>query len=321
MFLPELKSKPEEDISILLKLDNHSSSYLCECGDASDLMVKDCQDIDALFISHTHIDHFINFDQLLRHQIGLQKRVIVCGPEGIMDRVQSKIQGYSWNLIEAGAIIYEIREIIQKNHINRYVLEPPNWELKALGRMNEEYLFDNDRFHVQFAILDHKIPSIAYLFKEKDTIKIDLSQSSYRGGPWINSLKQAFKNNKADAAITIESQIFQAKQLFHLLHIKKGDSLGVIMDHAANPSNHEKIKHLFYNCNKVFIESFYKEADKELATLNFHSFSKESGRIMHESAVKEAIPVHFSRKYKADERQELIEEFKAAFSAVKRTET
>ncbi len=48
MFLPEIKSEPSEDISILIKLDNHSDFYLCECGQASRLTVKDCQQTTAI---------------------------------------------------------------------------------------------------------------------------------------------------------------------------------------------------------------------------------------------------------------------------------
>ena len=93
------------------------------------------------------------------------------------------------------------------------------------------------------------------------------------------------------------------------LDIKEGDSLGVIMDHAANTANHEKIKSLFQNCNKVFIESFYKSEDKAFAKLNYHSFSEESAKIMKACKVKNPIPVHFSRKYKEEDVKILLEEF------------
>lgn len=61
MFNAEVKSKIEEDICILVNLDNHPWNYLCECGNASDLTVKEVQNSNAIFISHTHIDHFVNF--------------------------------------------------------------------------------------------------------------------------------------------------------------------------------------------------------------------------------------------------------------------
>mgnify|MGYP000651204536 CR=1 FL=1 len=313
MFIPEIKSKVNEDISILLKLDNHSHHYICECGDASGLTVKDCQNAQAIFISHTHIDHFINFDTILRHQIGIEKRIIICGPEGIIRQVQSKIKGFTWNLIEKGAIIYEVREIVNENLIRRYEIEPPLWEIKPLEPITNGLVFQTERFDVHFTLLDHKIPSVAYLFKEQDSIKIDMSNSEFRGGKWVRELKTAFEQKDETKPILIEDTTYEAKDLFHLLEVKKGHTLGVIMDHAAHESNHQKIKDLFANCDTVLIESFYKAEDQEQAEANYHSYSTQSGNIMKACGVKEAIPVHFSRRYKEEDIQILLAEFEQAF--------
>jgi len=313
MFLPELKSLPDEDICLLVKLDNHTPHYICECGDAGLLSVKDCQNTQVIFISHTHIDHFVNFDTILRHQIGIEKKVVICGPAGIAEQVHSKIKAYTWNLIEAGSIVYEVREIINEQEINIYELEPPKWELRKIGAISKNIIFDNERFQVNFTLLDHKIPSVAYLFKEMDTVKIDLSKSDFKGGVWVRELKTAFEQETPDNEIIIEGKSRLAKDLFHLLDIKKGNTLGVIMDHASSAENHAKIKALFSGCDKVFIESFYKLEDKTFAEANYHSYSQASGRIMRECAVKEAIPVHFSRKYDEEDLRLLIEEFERAY--------
>lgn len=309
MFLPELKSEIGEDISILIRLDNYSFNFICECGDASKLTVKECQNAEAIFISHTHIDHFINFDFILRHQIGIAKKVTICGPEGITKQVQSKIRGYQWNLIEKDAISYEIREIKTDGQITRSEINPPEWNIVELANKEPDILFRHKRFTVDYTILDHKTASIAYLFKENDSIKINMSNCQFKGGSWVRSLKIAFENQEGESLIEIEEKAYKAKDLFHLMEMKKGHTLGVIMDHVANESNHDKIRTLFNNCDQVFIESFYKEEDKEFAQSNYHSYSTASARIMKESKVKIAIPVHFSRKYKEDEIALLIEEF------------
>lgn len=316
MFLPELKSHPNEDICMLIKLDNHTPHYICECGDASLLSVKDCQNAQAIFISHTHIDHFVNFDTILRHQIGIQKKVVICGPQGIAEQVHSKIKAYTWNLIEAGSITYEIREIINEQEIDIYEIEPPKWQLCKTGEVLKNTIFENDRFQVSFAILDHKIPSISYLFREMDTVKIDLSKSNFKGGSWVRELKVAFEQKMPDNEVIIEGKRYAAKDLFHLLDIKKGNTLGIIMDHAPSTDNHAKIKAHFGACDKVFIESFYKSEDKTFAEINYHSYSQASGRIMRECNVKAAIPVHFSRKYNEDDVKILIEEFEQAYKKV-----
>ena len=317
MFIPEIKSKPNEDISILFRLDNHSHNYICECGDASGLGVKECQNTKAIFISHTHIDHFVNFDQILRHQIGTEQRVVITGPKDIHLQVQAKIRGYSWNLIKPGAIVYEIREIVSESEVNIYEVEPPVWELKKLKTLNTNTVYGNDRFQVNFVILDHKLPVIAYLFKEADSVKIDLGKAGFKGGRWVKELKQAFETRQIKRSrfigetqtITIEDKAYKAEELFYLLDIKHGDSLGVIMDHAATEENHAKIKSLFANANKVFIECFYKTEEKEMAVLNYHSYAEQSGKIMQACGVKEPVPVHFSRKYSPAEIEQIRKEF------------
>jgi len=313
MFIPTLKSKADEDISLLLQLDNHSFNYICDCGDASELTVKDCINTRAIFISHTHIDHFINFDFILRHQLGMGEKVTICGPKGITAQVQAKIRGYSWNLVEADAIVYEVREIVIGQQIQVSELAPPLWEIRPKEVIESAIIYKNDRFQVSFIALDHKLPSIAYLFKEKNTVKIDIEKSPWRGGKWVSLLKKAYEEGQAATKIEIEKEQYIAKDLFHLLSIKAGATLGVIMDHAANAENQAKIKSLFANCDQVFIESFYKETDKDFADLNFHSYSTASGALMKDCKVKEAIPVHFSRKYTAAEVAELIVEFESAY--------
>ncbi|MFK7115559.1 peptidase [Flavobacterium oreochromis] len=315
MFAAEIKSRIGEDISILIKPENYSYNFICECGDASDLTVKECQNTEAIFISHTHIDHFVNFDTILRHQIGIQRRVIICGPEGITNQVQSKIKAYQWNLIEENAIVYEVREIKNDKSIICSEIRPAAWDIIPLEQ-ELEHLYSNDKFYVEFEILDHKTPSIAYLFKERDTLKIDITKSNFKGGAWVNTLKEAFNSQNQEALITIENQTFTAKELYHLLEIKKGDALGIIMDHAANPSNHDKIQERFQNTNTVYIECFYKNEDQAQAEMNFHSFSKASAAIMKRSKVKNAIPVHFSRKYKEEDIQMILQEFNEVFTSL-----
>ncbi|MDH4081456.1 MAG: hypothetical protein OEU68_16750, partial [Nitrospira sp.] len=53
-----------------------------------------------IFISHTHMDHFIGFDTLLRVALGRGKTLTLFGPPGLIDNVQGKLRGYTWNLVD-----------------------------------------------------------------------------------------------------------------------------------------------------------------------------------------------------------------------------
>lgn len=308
-----IKSALTEDISLLLNIDNHPWQYICDCGQASGFTVKEYQNTRAIFISHMHIDHFIGWDQIMRHQVGIQRTVSICGPRGIAKQIQAKIKAYTWNLIEENAITYEIREIVAEQLVQVYLLQPKDWALVRQADILSSEIYQEPNFKVQFTILDHKTDSIAYRFDEQDTIKIDLNGSGFQGGAWIQTLKNAFAQSTPEVSLKIGQQVYKAGDLFHLLSIKKGNALGVIMDHAANSSNHQKIGQLFSHCDTVFIESFFQAADIELAKAHFHSYSTASGQLMRAIGVKKAIPMHFSRKYTEEDIQVLIQEFDEAF--------
>jgi ribonuclease Z len=258
MFNAEIKSDRDEDICILIKVANHSYNYICECGEAKRLGVKECQNTNALFLSHTHIDHFVNFDTILRHQIGIKRKVVICGPEGIINQVQNRIKSYCWNLIEKGSVSYEIREIRGKNNIKSVVLNSPLWEQEEENDITGSNIFEEKDFHVEYEILNHGTDSIAYLFKGTDKVKIELDKG-LKGGKWVSELKNSYVRNDENAVIEIEGKEFLSKDLFHMIKIEVGKKLGVIMDHAANEENHRKIKDKFFGVDEAYIECFYKD--------------------------------------------------------------
>ncbi|WP_299437742.1 peptidase [uncultured Aquimarina sp.] len=311
MFTAEIKSAPDEDICILIKVDNHPFNYIVDCGEAKSLSVKECMNTNAIFISHTHIDHFVNFDTILRHQIGVQRRVVITGPKGIIDQVQNRILSYCWNLIDKDAITYEVREILQDGEYKSTILRPPIWEKEDENLVSKTTIFEEKQFVVEYEILDHKTDTIAYLFNAHDKTKIQLDNDQ-KGGKWVRELKEAYEAIEGEKIIEIEGKVYKSKELFHLIHVEKGKKLGVVLDHAASEQNHSKIKRKFTGCDEVYIECFYKDEDKEFAEKNYHSYASKSGEIMKACKIENAIPVHFSRKYEEQDILVLVEQFDKA---------
>lgn len=54
---------------------------------------------------------------------------------------------------------------------------------------------------------------------------------------------------------------------------------------------------------------------ESLPSISFHSYSTASGKTMRQCGVKEPIPVHFSRRYEAEDLEILKAEFMEAFHA------
>ncbi|MBC8112592.1 MAG: peptidase [Verrucomicrobia bacterium] len=318
MIKATLKSKTNEDICVMLSFENHPFNYLCDCGFASELTVKDCMDVAGIFISHTHIDHFVNFDQIFRHQLTINRKLIISGPKGIAKNVQGKFLGYNWSDIQNGGCLMacEIYELGTHDRITIYSLRPPDWKLIKISKRTGKIVFENEAFKVSYTVLEHSISSISYLFQEPNKLKMNLENCPYRPGKWVQTLKQLYQLNLPANEIEIEGKILKASELFEFLTEEKGYSFGFIMDHAVSRSNHQKIQHLFHQADEVYIEAYYSDSEKELALKNHHSTAFDSGTVLRKAQVKKALPVHFSRRYHqpdSPERQKLLEEFYNAF--------
>ena len=63
-----------------------------------------------LFVSHTHMDHFIGFDAVVRVALGRGKTLRLYGPPGVIENVEGKLRGYTWNLVDGYPLGIEVRE-------------------------------------------------------------------------------------------------------------------------------------------------------------------------------------------------------------------
>jgi ribonuclease Z len=289
---------------------------LFDCGRARYLGAGDCKSLRAIFVTHTHIDHFCNFDTLLRHQVGLRRLITVVGPKGIVENVRGKGLSYTWNLIKRYRPVYEVREIDGKN-INIYELGPPHWEPQFITSypVEDDICFREKGMTVRCAALDHKIPSIAYTLEEDSSLKI--GKFPYRPGPWVKDLKDAYEKQDKDALIQVSpDESIPAGDLFHLLFVKQGWKLGYAMDHLACEKNHRIMRRFFKDANELVIEGFFRDCDRDYALKHFHSTAYESGNLAREAGVKKLTLVHHSRRYQS-EIDDLREEGYAAFEGRK----
>lgn len=310
MISAQIKSRPDEDISLLLTISNHKWKYLCDCGMASRLKPGEVTRLGAIFISHTHIDHFANFDFLIRFQIGLERTITVCGPTGITANVLGKLRSYTWNLIGPEALAYEVREILPDGQIRISLLRPPLWEPEHIKDLPGGVIFENEAVSVHYVLLDHGIPSVAYRFQEPDRLK--LRDTPYKPGPWIGVVKQAFLAGDKTVPIDVYGEEHLSGEFFPFAYIQTGYRLAYVMDHAANTENHIILKDFLAAADELYIESFYRDVDRHFAEINHHSTAKSSGEIARLAGVKRAWFVHHSRRY-FKEWEDLLEEARAAF--------
>ena len=99
-FHPSLVNDPFGDPGLLVQFMFEKRAILFDLGDISALSNATLLKISHVFISHTHIDHFIGFDRLLRTMFGRGKTLHLYGPENIIANVEGKLAGFTWNLVD-----------------------------------------------------------------------------------------------------------------------------------------------------------------------------------------------------------------------------
>lgn len=310
MLNAEVRSKRTEDISLTLGLPNHKWLYMVDCGYASGISIQEYKRIRGVFISHTHIDHFVDFDSVLRHSIDVPDKIVVCGPKGITHNVQSKFQSYTWNLIASSPLIYEVHEIVEDGKVLVSELRLPDWEREEKYSYEGRTVFENSEFFVDYALLDHKIPTVAYCFQQQT--KARLEGFPFVPGKWARELKTAYLSGQEDREIDVNGVVMKAGELFQYVRKLPGYKLGVVMDHKPSPENHDKIVALCEGADELFIESYYRHVDYEFALKNYHSTARISGELARRAGVKKLHPIHHSRRYN-QETEDLLEECMAAF--------
>src|SRR5262249_6994820 len=159
--------------------------------------------IEAVFVSHAHMDHFMGFDQLLRLFLARDTTLRLFGPEGIADCVAGKLAGYTWNLTDEYVFGVDVTEIGDAVLTHTRFAARDRFERRPRGTTprHRATVLDDPFFRVDAAALDHKIVSMAYAVVERTHLNVrpgTLEAAGLRPGPWLNVLKNAVRRGAPD---------------------------------------------------------------------------------------------------------------------------
>lgn len=268
----------ERSTSCLAVRQGHSIS-LFDCGEGSQrqLMMSKMSfmKIDRIFISHMHGDHILGLPGLLQTMslLGRTKTVIVYGPCGLEHSLTSML-----NACE-GELKFEIQII----------------ELKG-GE-----LFNFDEFTISTFTTVHNVPSIGYVYREKDrpgTIdkekaeKLDLIPN------------EDFSKLKAGETVKgVSPEMVVGKPIKGCSMVYTGDT--TLCDGVKKHAN---------GVDLLIHEATYIEKDSELAKMYFHSTAKTAAETALECKIGMLVLVHISNRYGGSECS--IAEAKAIFENV-----
>ena len=312
-FYPRLVNGPFDDPGLFIPFQFENRAILFDLGDVDALSSRDILKISHAFVSHTHMDHFIGFDTLLRLFLGRDKRLSLYGPEGFLKNVEGKLSGYSWNLVH--------------NYDNRFVLNV--FEIRHDNILNKEYactdrfsptsdtrklsyakcVLREPAFNVCILLLDHDIPCLGFSIEEHFHVNIKKDALVKFGidiGPWLGEFKQAlYEGRHEDDGNTIIAGDGESHNLKRLAEeisvITPGQKITYLSDVAYSKPGVEKMVEFAKHADYLFIEAAFLDKDREIAEAKYHLTAKQSGEIAGKARAKTFEIFHFSPRYKGME--------------------
>jgi ribonuclease Z len=311
IFLSRLVNSPFDDPSVYVRVVWGKRAFFFDLGTNTGLPTAKLLKITDVFISHTHVDHFIGFDHLLRVHIGRKKTLRLFGPPGLIGNVKGKLAGYTWNLVKNNKFIIEVSEL-QENAMVTAVLPC------ALGFREQERretafegtVIDEPLFRVRAEALDHMIPSLAYALEEKMHINIRkerLDEGGYAAGPWLQTLKEAIREGrpddhpcrivlkKAGGARAVTRPLGELREA--LVLVSRGQKIAYVADAVYSDENRKKIVSLARDADLFYCEATFSQNDTDKGLEKYHLTAAQAGRLAREAGVDTLVIFHFSPKY------------------------
>lgn len=294
---------PFEDPCVYVGIIRERRALLFDLGYIGRLHLGNLLKITDIFVTHTHIDHFTGFDTILRGVLRRDVPLRIFGPENIIQCVDGKLNGYTWNLIKDYPLKIEVFGVKDDSilHASFYA------ENSFQKIMNPEQAFDSTLLKepllkVKGLLLSHQIPVMAYSLEEESHININkalLKESGLPVGPWLSNLKKAIRENAPDDTMfEIDKKHLQLRDLRDIASITKGQKISYVMDVSPTDENIEKIIRFVKGSDVLFCEAYFLEQDSDRARQRHHLTAALAGRIAREANVRCLEIMHFSPKYR-----------------------
>ena len=311
-FHPRLVNGPFDDPGLFIPFLFEKRAFLFDLGDNHALSSRDILKTSHVFVSHTHMDHFVGFDRLLRLCLGRNKTLFLYGPEGFLSNVEGKLSGYCWNLVSSyenrfALDVTEVRRdhLLRKRFFCQDGFTPPA-DVQQ-GPFNGMLLAE-PALSVKTEILDHNTPCLGFSLEERfhvNIIKENLDGLGLTIGPWLGEFKEALYNGgDPRSEFIIRSNDGGKEEKFELddlagkiSMITPGQKIAYIADVGYSKGNIKKILRLARDSDHLFIEGAFLDEERGHAKEKCHLTAMQAGTLAGMARAKQFTLFHFSPRY------------------------
>jgi ribonuclease Z len=320
-FSSHLVNDPFGDPGLYVEIKWARRALLFDLGENDTLGPTRLLRANDVFISHTHMDHFIGFDRILRAVLGRGKTLRLYGPPGLIANVAGKLRGYTWNLVGGYPLTIEVREFHHRDTkltvfraTDGFAIQdgsvPVSQVQPYIPYPAPFHVLKDPMFTVQAVALNHRVPCFAYALQEQFHININKERLHTVGlpvGSWLKDVKRYLWEGKPDefrftAMLYFEHRreerefvLGEVKERFAT--ITRGQKLAYVVDARYDEDNEAKIVELVCGADIFYCEAPYLERDAEKARERYHLTARQAGLLARKAGVRHMVVFHFSPRY------------------------
>jgi len=291
-------------------------ALLFDLGQVTNLRPAQILKISDIFVSHTHVDHFIGFDHFLRVMLNRDKTVRLFGPAGLIANVAGKLAGYTWNLVDDYRLRLRVHEVSEAGvrRVTFSCRDRFRHRTRAAASPFRGTLVTDERFQVQARVLEHSVPCLGFSLREKVRLSINgdrLTRQGWEAGPWLGRLKRAVREGKADKRGVLVP--LSGKQRGRRVRMRleelaaslvmstPGTTIAYVTDIKYTDANRRKVIELAREADVLFCEAAFLERDADHARRKHHLTARQAGELARAAAADKLEIFHFSPKYLGEE--------------------
>lgn len=328
LFHPQLVNDAFGDPALYVDFLFERRALLFDLGDLHALPPRKILRLSHVFVSHTHMDHFVGFDYILRVCLGRDRQLTLFGPPGFIAQLEHKLAAYTWNLVanyenDFSILAYEVggegRAGARFRCRTAFAREP------VAGLPPGDVIVEEEGFRVRATVLDHKIPCLAFALEEKQHINVwknRLAGYGFPTGAWLRELKQAVMHGAPDDSMfrvwwhegdVLRERLMPLGELRrNVLRIVPGQKIAYVVDAVYHERNAQRVETLARGADVLFIEAAFLDSQAGRAAQTSHLTARQAGRLARAAGAKHVVPFHYSARH-SEQAGELAREVEAAF--------
>ena len=257
--------------------------FLIDCGEGTQVQLRNhkirMQNIQHIFISHLHGDHYFGLPGLLStfHLLGREKELHLYGPPALKNLIYSLLKASNTYLN------YDLH------------FHPLNFDMPEL-------LFEDKAVRVESFPMRHSVDTCGFVLREKPKLrKINRKATDAHGVPvyMLNRIKEGADFTREDGEVVPNTKL------------TFDPDVSRSYAYCSDTSYYPKICASIQNVDLLYHEATFGDDQEKLAKKTKHATARHAALIAKEAGVKQLVLGHFSARYK--ELEQLHDEAKSVF--------